>query len=223
MTLQMFGIYSPAEVARYACLPQATVKTWFWPRSDGAGRGAVFRPDYEDVVRSDVPALSFLNLIEAKVARFFREEGVKAAVIRKARECLQRDLQTEHPFAHEDLRTDGRSIFRAISDEVDAESFADAITHQHWFREFKAGLAGIRYSEENKLADQLDLGDGIVLDPQRRYGKPIVSDCSMPTAILANAYYANGEDAEAVADWYSVTPGDVLAAVGFESRSGAAA
>jgi uncharacterized protein (DUF433 family) len=73
-------------------------------------------------------------------------------------------------------------------------------------------------------SDALGLGiytfseEGIVIDPARALGKPIVRASAMPTAVLAAAWGANGEDAERVADWYGVSPADVEAAVRFECQ-----
>jgi uncharacterized protein (DUF433 family) len=51
-----------------------------------------------------------------------------------------------------------------------------------------------------------------------------VESVGIPTAVLAHAYAANGNDTRVVADWYDVQLRDVEAAVAFEAGiSGAAA
>jgi hypothetical protein len=55
-------------------------------------------------------AISFLKLIDAKIARLFRTKGFQPSVIRPAYQVLGREMNTRHPFAHASLATDGRAI-----------------------------------------------------------------------------------------------------------------
>src|SRR5687768_13860811 len=98
------GVYTLAEVSQYTGVASTTLRSWFVGRSDDRGLGPVFKPAYE--VGDDL-AVSFLNLIEARIASFFRGQGLSPYLIRRAHELLQERLGTPHPFAHEDLRTDG--------------------------------------------------------------------------------------------------------------------
>lgn len=104
------GIYPLSEAARYAGVPPATVRSWFKVHSNGRGQGPVFKSDFP-MVEGD-SAVSFLNLIEIYVARFFRNEGVKPPTLRRAHEMLQVELNTIHTFAHASFGTEGRSIFQ---------------------------------------------------------------------------------------------------------------
>jgi uncharacterized protein (DUF433 family) len=54
--------------------------------------------------------------------------------------------------------------------------------------------------------------------PDDIFGKPIVEPVGIPTAILAAAYVANGQDGGVVADWYNIQKSHVMAAVDFEQR-----
>src|SRR5687768_457655 len=98
------GVYMLNEVARYTGVPASTLRTWFMPRSDGRGNGPIFRSDWERV--GDDFAVSFVNLIEAYVASFFRDKGIKPHHIRRVHEILKDEWGIPHPFASEDLRAD---------------------------------------------------------------------------------------------------------------------
>ena len=58
----------------------------------------------------------------------------------------------------------------------------------------------------------------VVINPAISFGKPIVEPAAMSTEILATAYYANGQDAQAVARWFDTLPEYVEAAVEFENK-----
>ena len=55
----------------------------------------------------------------------------------------------------------------------------------------------------------------MVLDPNRGFGQPIISEFGVPTAILANAYNIE-KSYEKVANWYEVNRRAVREAVVFE-------
>jgi uncharacterized protein (DUF433 family) len=81
-------------------------------------------------------------------------------------------------------------------------------------------LKRIDFDADSLLACRWNIVDGIVVDPARRYGKPIVTSVAIPTAILYAAFRNNGNDFDRVAEWYGVGPDDVKTAVDFEqSRS----
>ncbi|HEX4795577.1 MAG TPA: hypothetical protein VH370_17435 [Humisphaera sp.] len=203
------GVYALSEAARYAGLPVGTVRSWFKPRSDHRGQGPLFRSDYGPI--EDDYAISFLNLIEAYVARFFRKEGVKAPILRRAHEVLQTELDTVHPFAHSALRTDGKRIIRQ---KGDAE-LVDVISRQHFFGQMK--LSRIAYSPTSRLAQSWAISDGVVIDPTLSFGKPVVERTGVTTFVLANQYKANRGDAALVARLFSIKDADVLNAVKFEA------
>src|SRR5699024_8400129 len=79
-------------------------------------------------------------------------------------------------------------------------------------------LRRLDYDRVSRLARQWNIEEGIVIDPARALGKPIVRASAMPTAVLAAAWRANGEDTDRIADWYGVSPGDVEAVVRFECQ-----
>jgi uncharacterized protein (DUF433 family) len=202
------GVYSLSEAARYAELPAGTLRSWFKPRSDKKGHGPIFRSDFAPV--DGDYALSFLNLIEAYVARFFRKEGVKPPVIRRAREILVNELATPYPFAHVELCTDGRRVIRKTGDT----QLVDVISKQHFFEQMR--LSQIKYNKLSKLAEAWHIRDGVIINPKVAFGHPVVERTGITTFVLANQYAANDRNAALVADLYGVGESDVLNAVRFE-------
>jgi uncharacterized protein (DUF433 family) len=203
------GIYLLGEAARYAGVPSVTARSWFKQRSDGKGLGPVFTSDYP-MVDGDY-AISFLNLIEIYVARFFRNEGVRPPVLRRAHQILQEELKTKHPLAHANLGTDGRRIMQR---EGDAH-LVDVISKQHFFGQMY--LHKIKYSPTTSLAEQWDIATGVTINPGISFGKPVVDRTGTTTFVVANQYKANRENAKLVADLFNLSEDDVLHAVRFEN------
>lgn len=209
------GVYTLAEVSAYTKVPAGTIRNWFKPRSDGAGLGPVFVSDYE--MEGDDFAVSFLNLIEAHVASFFDEQGVDHAVIRRAHELLQVQLRTRHPFAHQDLRTDGERIISVFKKD---STLVDSISRQLFFKHVKPHLRGIRYSIPTRLAETWMVKKGIVITPKLGFGKPVIENAGVSTLIVAKQYRANGMDAALVARLFKIPEASVLNAFRYEKRLG---
>lgn len=203
------GAYPIAEAARYAGVPVATVRSWFKPRADGRGRGPLFHSDLPAV--GDDYAISFLNLVEVYVARFFRNEGVRPERMRRAHEILQVELGNAHPFAHADLGTDGKQIILATAEG----DLRDVISRQHFFKQMK--LRRFTFNQTTRLAEQWRIGEGVLINPRVSFGKPVAEGSGVTTYVLANQFYANGEDADVVAELYEVAAADVRRAVVFEA------
>ena len=128
-------------------------------------------------------------------------------------------MKTRHPFAHEGLYTDGKSVFVRIAEESDDERVIDAICRQDVFSTVLLPyLKRLEFGKQTRLAERWRIVDGIVIDPARRSGKPILESCGISASILARSYQCNGLDDELVADWYGVTPEDVGLAVRFEEQ-----
>jgi len=206
------GIYTLSEAARYARVPQATATSWFKPRGDRAGLGLLFDSDYAPI--DGDYAISFLNLAEVYVARFFRNEGVKPSVLREARLKLQDELQTPYPFAHASLRTDGIRVIRDMGDS----RLVDVLNNQHFIPQMKLGR--FRFSSRTGLAEAWGIEPGITIDPTINFGKPVIENTGVSTLIVARQYVANGKNAPLVARLFKLTDAGVLNAYGFETSYG---
>jgi uncharacterized protein (DUF433 family) len=206
------GVYQLGEVTRYAGVPASTLRSWFKWRSDREGNGPIFKSDYEAVGRDF--AVSFLDLIDAYVARFFRNAGVQPRLIRRAYQILGDELRTKHPFAHTDLCTDGSRIIRKQAEK----GLTDVVSRQTWFAEMRDWLKHIDYDPETRLAARWCISGGVVIDPAISFGKPVVCGTGITTFVLAQQYFANSENAGLVADLYGVAEDDVMNAVTFEAN-----
>jgi uncharacterized protein (DUF433 family) len=214
------GAYGFSEAARLAGLKPNRVREWFRGRKNGDGRDPLFLGDFEPVEGEYV--LSFLDLIDVFVAGQLREHGVSLQTLRKVYKYLQAELKTPHPFSRKELLSDGKVVFMRGLDREGQEELTEVLTRQRVFPQILLPfLQRIDYDQVTILARRWRIADHVVIDPAICFGKPIIEQLGIPTAILAAAYRANDEDEELVGEWYNVSPKDVLVAVEFESKMAA--
>jgi uncharacterized protein (DUF433 family) len=172
--------------------------------------------------------VSFLDFVDAAVAlTLTAKHDVSVQMVRKLRRRLSEELATVHPFARKDFYVLPAS--RPIVFSGDAKTDGDmrlveVLKGQRAFPELMLPfLSKVEYDETTKLAQVFPLIGRVILDPRRKYGKPIVRGTGMPTILLYECYKACASE-DVVADWYNVSTEDVIEAVRFETEfSGIAA
>jgi uncharacterized protein (DUF433 family) len=215
------GVYSLTEAARLTGLRPGRVRAWFQSlEGNRVGRG-VFQGDYAPVGADR--AISFLDLIEVYIAGRLRDAtpAVSLQHIRRVHDKLSRDSGQKHPFCTREIYHGGGKIFtRSLDDE--SGSIIEPLTNQKYINDVIIPfLKKIEYDHITNLARLWHISEGVVVDPSRCFGKPIVAAVGIATRVLASAYEANGRDILSVADWYEIDPVHVQAAVNFEGRPAA--
>jgi uncharacterized protein (DUF433 family) len=184
-------------------------------------------------VKTDLPrlsrtvALSFLELMELRVAKAIVDAGVSLQQVRAAARLASEQFHTEHPLASRRVFTDGRAIFSAVSDQAHAPNLVrwkrgdiEQIIAGELFEQF---LSEIEFDATTSLAFRWwPLGRAVpfVLDPRVAFGAPVVAGTAVRTSVLARlARHTTLQDA-AVA--YELQLGQAHAACDFESRLAAA-
>jgi uncharacterized protein (DUF433 family) len=211
------GVYDINEAARFTGLKRARVREWFRGRVSDPIPRPVFRSDYAGV--GEGHSISFLDLVEVFIAGQLRGHGVSLQYIRRAHAKLQKDWETRHPFSKQDIRTDGKEIFVCALDGPARQIVYEVVTKNQVFESIiLPTLEKIDYDEASNLAMKWHLAPLVVLDPRVCFGKPIVEPVGITTHVLAASYFAHGQNAKAVADWYEIEAEHVMAAVEFETR-----
>jgi uncharacterized protein (DUF433 family) len=210
------GVYTLPEASVYTGVPRSTLRTWFMPRPDRKGLGPVFKSDW-DRVDGDF-AISFLNLIEAYVASFFKKNGATHADIRRTSDILKSKLNLNHPFAYVNLSV---ALGKIIEESGEPDNrYSEVISKQLVFSEFKAGLLRLSYDPQTQLADKWQIAENIFIIPKVGFGKPVIDSTGVSTLIVANQFKANGKDAALVARLFNVPKDSVINAFRFEQRLG---
>jgi uncharacterized protein (DUF433 family) len=178
----------------------------------------LWKPDY--VNEDDTIELSFRDLIELRFVKAFRDIGLSLPTIR---ECFERAVEAVHdqrPFSTQKFRTDGKTIFLEITDNVNEGELLDLKKRQGVFHRIVApSLHDLEFDAET-VVRWFPLGKAhrsIVVDPARSFGRPIVMPAGVPTEVLREAVEVEGSE-EKVAKLYEVPVAAVRDAVVFQQR-----
>ncbi len=207
------GVYSIAEAARYAKLPAATIRNWFFPPK---GRNPLRRGDIED---EQEKAISFLDFVEALAVRSLRVDyGVTLATIRKAIDFAQTRLGADHIFARKDHKTlldERKQLHVVLKGERDPIALTGRSAGQASFIECVEGyMLDLRFGASG-LADRYTAfqfnAQRIIMSPKTRFGEPIVEENGYPADVLWRGVVAEGSFDRAAA-LYGASVDSVVAA-----------
>ena len=220
------GSYSLLDAARIAKAKPRSLRRWVSGYDYSYKKQKFHSPG---LLQSEIPnvdgeeLLTFQQLVEMVFIRLFHEYGVSIPVIRAVAHTTAMRYETRHPFAIQNLQTDGKTIFADGLQVEDAEGMTqDKITEdlhrgQMVIRDFaQPYFLSIDY-EDMEAARYWPRGKqgGIVIDPQRSFGSPIIDVTGVPTHVLYEMYRA-GEVTDTIAEWYQVEKHFVIAAVEYE-------
>lgn len=175
---------------------------------------------------NDGLVLSFRDLLEIRFVDAFRDKGVSWKTIREASDYAAEILQTSHPFATRKFKTDGRKIIAQFGRDRRKVKLLDLIGKQYELPEMIAHtlFAGVEFGKgiEPLRWWPMGTGGGVLLDPARSFGQPIVAREGVPTRVLAAAFRAEGNE-DVVSAWYEVSRASVRNAVAYEESLAQAA
>lgn len=212
-------LYSVSEAAHYIGLPASTLRTWVvgrrYPVSDGwATSDAIIQlPDRED------GRMSFSNLIEAYVIKALRRKhDTPMSAIRNAVAYAEHELKIDRLLLRDELLTGAGDLFWIHLSELINLS--------------RGGTIAMRTIVESHLKrvdrDPMDLpvrlypliptrpeSRTVVIDPTVSFGRPIVNNVGVATAIITQRIDA-GEEVHAVAEDYGLSDEDIRDVVVYE-------
>lgn len=212
------GVYTPAEAALYTGIPAKDIRRWmFGYKSEGIEHSGLWLPELEF---SDEKLLGFHDLLEIRFVHAFRKHGVSLQAIRSASRQAREIFRQQYPFTCKRFQTDGRSIFATVFDETGDEAILDLAKRQYAFKQVigPSLYEGIDYTGEGKAQRWYPVkrSKAIVLDPNRNFGKPVLTSAGIDTGSIYHAYLAEGRDHRRVAALYEIKPSAVEAAVAYE-------
>lgn len=218
-----FGIYSIPEAARLTRVSSQRIRRWIEGYDHGPRHSKRHSPE---VWKSDLPnldgelALSFRDLMEVRFVAAFRDAGVSWKTLRTAHSAACARFRSNHPFSTDKFRTDGKLIFLDLKEHTKEQGVIDICTKQHHFEHIVRGMFKDIEVADDQLLRWWPMGreHRVLLDPQRSFGAPIVTE-GVATRVLALAAKANG--VEETAAWYELPVESVRDAIAFERRDAA--
>jgi len=212
--------YPLVEAARYARVPQATLRSWVRGRTyrKAAGVGlsrALIRPPSETPL-----LLSFDNLIEAHVLRSLRtDHGVPLDAVRQALDYAQAQLGIERLLLSAELRTDAGQLFLDRYGELLNLSRSGQIAMREVFEQHLRRVEWDRVKLPIRLYPFLSAETSsdrpIAIDPRVAFGRPIVMRSGVSTRAIVDRIDA-GEDVADLAGDYDMTEAEIRQAVIYE-------
>lgn len=224
LSLVGLGLYSPAEAAALTHIPAQRIRRWLTGHRIGEkDYPALWHSQLEKFDLDDQLYLSFLDLIQLRLADAFIREGVSAQKVRRAIEFGAKIVASDYPFANAKFRTDGKTILLHVLEPDGDEKLIDLFGHGQYLMQkvIEPSLKNLEF--EGDIAARwwpLGRAKGIVIDPQRQFGQPIDDESGIPTSILAQAEKTEGS-AAAAAKRFMVPVASIRRAAAFELQQAA--
>lgn len=226
MELVSVGMYSFPEASRILRIKSRDLRRWllgYRYKQPTTGELVYSPPLWQSqLANAQVEGVGFRDLIELRFICAFRSVGVSLQTIRLAQQNAREIFENPFPFSARRFRTDGRTIFLEALQSSGESQFIDLTKKQYAFEKIiSASLyEGLEFNSGETQAVRwypLARSTAVKLDPEICFGKAVVTDGSVPTAVLANAVKVEG-DAARVAKIFEVPPAAVRAAVRYEQQ-----
>ncbi len=217
------GLYTVPEAARLTRVSAGRIRRWVIGYTFVTQKGE--RHHSPPVWSADLEPeggviLTFQDLLEVRFVSAFRDKGVRWAELRDAAKAGVEILGTTHPFSSSRFRTDGRRMLLQLSGarrrigallEIATDNLAMAAV-------LGPLLEGVEFKDDDPVRWwPTGFRRRVVLDPQRSFGHPITTTSGISTAVLADAYRAEGESSARVARWFGIAEPEARAAVAYEA------
>lgn len=218
LSLVGLGLYSPAEAAVLTHIPAPKIRRWLWGHAIGdKDYPALWRTQLEKFEMGQL-YLSFLDLVQLRVAKAFIDAGLSPQKVRRAIEYGSQIVLSDYPFANTRFRTDGKTVILHVLRTDGDEELIDLFNDGQYLMQkvIEPSLKNLEF--DGDIATRwwpLGRSKGVVVDPQRQFGQPIDNATGVPTSVLAEAAKVEGSE-EAVAKRFMVPLASVHRAVAFE-------
>lgn len=202
------GLYSIHEAKALLHVSASKIRRWLDP-----DHGVVDR--HFDPERG---VITFLELMELHFVAMFRNEGVSLQTIRKTAATASKRFDTKYPFAVKRFDTDGKTVFATlISDETNREMIEDLNRGQYVLSHImKPFFRKLEYHADEAFRYwPMGIRRRVVLDPDRKFGRPIDAATGVPTRALYDAYRVE-QSKKVVSEWFNVPLAAVTRALDFE-------
>ena len=188
------------EAALYLRLPESTLRAWIGKQSNFE---SLITPAQEKPL-----SLSFINLVEAYVlASIRRKQRLPMNKIRKGLAFISQKYPSDNPLAEKKFETDGLPLCLKEAGLVyDISIGRGQVVLENIVKEYMQRTERDLHGLPIKLYPFSGSGEpdelkSILIDPKISFGRPTLSDISIPVEIIVERYKA-GETARELAGDY---------------------
>lgn len=218
--------YRAAEAAHMLALPAGTLKAWSFGqdhRLEGGGRKQFLA--LIEAADTSARLLSFNNLCELHtLAAIRRHYRIPMPAVRAALGYLKARLRTQRPLLAAEFLTNGVSLFvQHAGAVIDVSHEGQATLSDDLDRDLRRverdarGIAVKLFPvtrDAPGIADQPHL---VVIDPKLAFGRPILANAGVTTAVIQDRFLA-GDSPHEMAEDYRVDEANIWEALRFEQR-----
>jgi uncharacterized protein (DUF433 family) len=203
------GLMNLSQAGRYLRVPQQTFHRW----ARGYERG---QPLLHVMERSKAALpVTFIALAEAHVLDALRDAGVRPQLIRPALRRLQKEFGRDYVLVAPELATDGIDVLWDFARSRAGQGLIAADTGQHVIREIVQDHMSYIAWDNDGYPIELELRhwlpSKVIVNMRRSFGQPIFAGTGVRVSDVAGMLKA-GEEAETVAEEFSLPIGDVRTA-----------
>ena len=206
------GCYTASEIAHILQVPYHKVHTWMNKYWDGK-LGKEFGEKYSWTV-DNTRAVSFHTLVEFYVMMQLSEAGVKPKEVLKAHSILSKQFDTAFPFAQKTLlkgmQTDGKTVYLHFEDKILSLDGSQQLN----LSLIKAFYKNLEF-DGNEMASRfwpMGKNKSIVIDPERKFGHPIINGHNIYPEVLHGMFKA-GDSIRFIAAIYEISTKQVKDAI----------
>ncbi len=205
------GYYTLRQAAKLAAVAPATLRNWYRQSIGSQLLSSTYGTESKEYL------LSFLDLIESNVVARLRSQGLSLQKIRIIQSSIQEQTNSIHPFANSDLLFDGGRVWLKVAQEFnDDKQYIDLLDNGLGIPAvIEPFLKELVFCNDSKMALEWRIHQGVIINPEYNFGKPTVGTCKLSTSVLGREFAQVGS-AEIVADWYGISPQDVIIAARYE-------
>ena len=216
------GVYSLPEAERLTKIPRKRIRRWMEGyHFVSSGKRHYSAPVIESAIGRDTGelALTFQDLVEVRFLEAFLRKGVPWREMRIAAARAKGLMNMTHPFSSRRFKTDGRYILAEIATDGSTALLNLSQNQLEFHAVIRPLLQGVEFNQfdEPQRWFPMTKRKGIVIDPARSFGAPIVVDGGVPTRILAASARAERSQ-RLTATLYDVPLRAVRNAVYFETK-----
>lgn len=196
------GIYTSPDVARILKISKQRARYLINEYLDNKFRK---QQNFRYKIESETSyAVNFLGLVEIYVFEQFRKLNVPSRKIIEIHNQLSGFYKSPYPFAKTDFLVSGRDVyFNEGNDWVSGNE-----TFQIGLKEIIESLGEkIQYDDENIAAKYYPLGKAksIVVDPEYRFGQPILRNTNLLVENIYDLYLAEEKNIDFVTGLYNIS------------------